>query len=96
MPVPIPNADQAVIPTEKLRDYLLSPRHPVGRFKAAFFASLGYTESDSGRLEHDLRTQHVALEAEEVAPSKYGRKFVVGGPITGPEGRNARVRVGRP
>jgi Domain of unknown function (DUF6883) len=26
----------------KLRDYLLSRLHPVGRFKAPFFASLGY------------------------------------------------------
>jgi len=29
--------DAAIIPRTKLRDYLLSPRHPIGRFKSAFF-----------------------------------------------------------
>ncbi|MEX1253605.1 MAG: DUF6883 domain-containing protein [Dehalococcoidia bacterium] len=81
----LPNADQAVIAPEKLRDYLLSPRHPVGRFKAAFFARLGYTEADWAQLDADLRTQHLALDAEEAEPSRYGRKFTIIGPLTGPE-----------
>jgi hypothetical protein len=42
----LPNADEAVIPVEELRDYLLSPTHPIGRFKATFFAGLGYTADD--------------------------------------------------
>jgi hypothetical protein len=32
----LPNAERAEAPPEKLRDYLLSPSHPVGRFKARF------------------------------------------------------------
>jgi hypothetical protein len=36
----LPDAERALIATEKLRDYLLSPTHAVGRFKAAFFAKL--------------------------------------------------------
>ena len=42
----LPNAAKAVIPIEKLRDYLTSITHPAGRFKAAFFLSLGYTEEN--------------------------------------------------
>lgn len=42
----LPERDRAIIDAEKLRDYLLSPSHPVGRFKAAFFASLGYTQAN--------------------------------------------------
>lgn len=37
----LPAADRALIQPEKLHDYLLSTEHPVGRFKAAFFARLG-------------------------------------------------------
>ena len=42
----LPNAAQALIEPAKVRDYLLSPAHPVGRFKAAFFVSLGYSQSE--------------------------------------------------
>ena len=35
----LPNIDKAVIEPEKLRDYLLSKSHPIGRFKAEFFRS---------------------------------------------------------
>ncbi len=51
----LPNAEKAVIDAEKLRDYLLSPSHPVGRFKAVFFASLGYNQGNWQQFETDLR-----------------------------------------
>ena len=37
----LPGAGKATIDPAKLRDYLLSPTHPIGRFKARFFAALG-------------------------------------------------------
>ncbi|HET7673949.1 MAG TPA: hypothetical protein VFL54_00355 [Gammaproteobacteria bacterium] len=40
----LPNAGAAVILPEKVRDYLLSPTHPIGRYKAAFFRSQGYVK----------------------------------------------------
>ena len=72
----LPHADEAIVPVEKLRDYVLSRSHPVGRTKAKFFASLGYTEGEWGRLEADIRSQHLQLDAEEAESSKYGMKFV--------------------
>lgn len=36
----IPNADRAVIEPAKLRGYVLSRSHPVGRFKAAFLVEV--------------------------------------------------------
>lgn len=59
----LPNIENVVIDSEKLRDYLLSPSHPVGRFKAAFFSSLGYTQEDWKQLEADLRRQHLTKDA---------------------------------
>ena len=40
----LPNAERALIDRAKIRDYLLSLHHPVGRFKARFFTSLGFTD----------------------------------------------------
>jgi len=59
----LPNAENAVIDSEKLHDYLLSPSHPVGRFKAAFFSSLGYTQENWRQFEADLRRQHLSKDA---------------------------------
>ena len=89
----LPNAAEAIISAQKLRDYLLSPRHRTGRFKATFFGSLGYTENDWARLEADLRSQHLPLEAEEQQQSPYGRKFVITGQLKGPFGEATLVSV---
>ena len=82
----LPNADQAIIPPEKLRDYLTSATHPIGRFKAAFFRSLGYTEGNWQELDAALRAQHLSLDAREEAATSYGRKFTISGTLQGPAG----------
>lgn len=87
----IPNADQATIDPVKLHGYLLSPAHPVGRFKERFFAALGYTPDNWRRLEADLRAQHLSQEAELGAVSWYGQKYEIRAMMTGPAGRSAEV-----
>lgn len=87
----IPNASRAIIETTKLRDYLLSPSHPVGRFKAPFFAALGYQQEQWPQLEADLRAQLAMHDALPVASSPYGQKFEIRAVLTGPSGRSAEV-----
>jgi uncharacterized protein DUF6883 len=70
----LPAAEHAVIARAKIRDYLLSTSHPVGRFKASFFASLGYTNSNWRRLEKDFRALAVSGDAEFGKASAYGQK----------------------
>ncbi len=82
----LPNADQAIIPQEKLRDYLTSTTHLIGRFKAAFFRSLGYTDSNWQELDAALRAQHLSLDAREETSTSYGRKFTISGTLQGPSG----------
>ena len=78
------------MPPEKLRDYLLSPSHPVGRFKARYFRSLGYTPDDWESLaEAFLDAAHVG-DAEEV-PSPYGRKFRIVAELQGAADGRAQV-----
>ena len=64
----LPNADKAVIEVTKLRDYLLSTVHPLGRFKARFFSTLGFAADRWQELESALRTQHLTQEADVVPP----------------------------
>jgi hypothetical protein len=52
--VKLPNPAGAIVDVEKVRDYLLSSAHPVGRLKAAFFVGLGYQHEDWDRLHRDL------------------------------------------
>ena len=87
----IPNADRAVVEAAKLRDYLLSQAHPVGRFKAAFFLALGYSPDRWNQLEADLRSQHLPREAATDAPTPYGQKYVIRATLVGPAGRSATV-----
>ena len=87
----LPNRDRAFIDETKLRGYLLSRQHTLGRFKAAFFASLGYTEENWTQLDEDIRSQHLRLDVEKETATPYGRKFTITGPVTGPTGRTANV-----
>lgn len=59
----------------KIRDYLLSTSHPVGRFKEPFFASLGYAVAHWQRLERDLLVIAASGEAEPGRESQYGQKM---------------------
>lgn len=87
----IPNSDRAVIEPIKLHSYLLSTSHPVGRFKAAFFLSLGYTSDAWQRLESDLRLQHLTQETELRETTAYGQKYAIRATLMGPAGIPADV-----
>ena len=87
----LPAAQRAVIAAAKIRDYLLSTSHPVGRFKAPFFASLGYTVADWQRLEQDLLRFANSDEAVPGKESPYGQRYEIRGTLNGPSGKSARV-----
>lgn len=87
----LPEAQRAVIAPAKIRDYLLSMSHPVGRFKAPFFASLGYTVADWQRLEQDLLAIANSGDAEPGRESRYGQKYEICGTLNGPSGKSASV-----
>ena len=50
----LPNREKAYIPIAKLKDYLLSEAHPVGKLKAKLFRTLGYTEINLDLLKQRL------------------------------------------
>jgi hypothetical protein len=85
----LPNASVAEIPDEKVRDYLLSTSHPVGRFKASFFFSLGFRREEYLELANAIQRLAQMAEAIPSDRSIYGQKYIVRGTITGPNGRSA-------
>jgi hypothetical protein len=87
------SARDAIIPADKLRDYLLSSTHPDGRGKAEYLSRLGYSQDTVAELEADLREQILSLDAELGRPSPYGQKYEILGLLRGPSGKNAWVRT---
>jgi hypothetical protein len=84
--VRLPNADRAVIPHQKLYGYLLSRAHPVGRFKAAFFAKLGYMSDTWQRFSDDLRTQHLTQQVSRSTVTPFGTNYEIRAILKGPQG----------
>ena len=82
----LPNADRVRIDERKVRGYLLSPSHPVGRFKARVFAALGFGEGTAEPFMAELRRIAAAGEVAEVEDTAFGRKYTVPGDLTGPAG----------
>ncbi len=81
----------AIVDQGKVREYLLSASHPVGRFKAKFFASLGFGPEDWPELVAALRLLAVEGEAQAGETSPHGDKYLVFGTLTGPTGMAAEV-----
>ena len=87
----LPAAERAYIDPAKVRDYLLSPIHPVGRFKAVVYRALGYKSEEWEKLRDDLLALARTTEAVPGQTSTFGQKYEVSGTLRGPNGREARL-----
>ena len=87
----LPNAARAEIDPLKLHGYLLNPSHQVGRFKARFFAALGYVAEEWQTLEADFRIQHLSQPAEPGPQEPHGQGWTIRAILTGPNGQSASV-----
>ena len=90
----LPAIERAHIEPTKVRDYLLSAVHPVGRFKAVVFEALGYKAEDWERLRDDLLVLARTTEAVPGQASAFGQKYEVSGSRRGPNGREAKPACG--
>jgi hypothetical protein len=89
--VRIPNAERAVIDAVKLHGYLLSTSHPIGRFKASFFAALGYAADNWQALEKAFREQHLTQDASLGRRDEHGQRYEIRAILRGPTGQSAMV-----
>ena len=88
----IPSHERAVVSDAKVRDYLLSPAHPVGRHKARWFVRLGYDQGRFHELADDLRAL-ASKDADALGDEDYGEKYAVVGSIVSPSGEQYTVRT---
>jgi hypothetical protein len=88
----VPNRERAVIDPLKLHGYLLSTTHPIGRFKAQFFATLGFTADRWRELEVALR-DHLSEEAELGLQEAFGQFYTIRAILKGPVSPSLVVSV---
>ncbi len=82
----LPDGDRAVVDDAKVRDYLLSPEHPIGRFKARVFGAVGYRRDNWQQLKADLVALAVTLDAAPAPASEHGQRWVGSAELRGPSG----------
>jgi hypothetical protein len=82
----LPNGDKATVDERKVRGYLLSQSHPIGRFKARVFAAVGFGPGNWQLFARALADLAATGEARRDAEDEFGRKYLVTGPLRGPTG----------
>lgn len=88
----VPNAENAVVSTEKLTTYLLSLSHPVGGSKARFFRGHGFDDHNTDLLADGLR-RIVTGAAFSVRPNPFGTKYTVAGELQTPRGTIVQIET---
>ena len=88
----LPHNELALVPREKIADYLLSFTHPQGRHKAAFFSSFGLSGENWEMLADSLRRHAADHEVTKVEVTPFGTRYVVEGIMEMPDGRLPLVR----
>ncbi len=89
----LPNYGQAVVPVEKIRDYLLNEAHADGGPKAVFFKRFGF-RSDAWQtlakaLLHIAHTGQVSRVQETI----FCTKFLIKATLETPDGRNPIIET---
>lgn len=82
----LPNGEQAIIDERRVREYLLSASHPVGRFKLKFFAGIGFGPDCWRPFIAALAELAEKGEARIAEGGECGRKYSVSGLLMGPRG----------
>src|SRR6059036_3180169 len=88
----LPNVHLAAVPERKITQYLLNPAHPAGGSKAWFFLRFGFTVADWQRLAEALLRHGRENEVVATEETSHGRRYVVDGPLTAPDGTSLNVR----
>ena len=71
----LPHAEQAVVPLEKIEDYLLNPGHPIGGSKAAFFRAFGFSREEWRLLAEALR-EHGRANPRQFKPGRQRARII--------------------
>jgi len=90
--VRLPNYDRAVIPREKVLEYLLSPTHRHGRGKAQFFRKFGFSDAGWDAFAAALLRHAAQHDVKKIEDSPFGKRYTVEGEMGTPDGRTPSIR----
>jgi hypothetical protein len=91
--VKLPHHRLAVVPERKIVDYLLSPTHPWGRHKAAWFAGFGFSAENWAALATAMKRHAVEHHIAKIEATPFGVRYVVEGIMEMPNGVRPHVRT---
>lgn len=89
----LPNKSRAQVPLEKVTDYLLSETHAVGKPKARYFRSYGFTDENASDLAQGLMAIAQNSPVDGSQKSAFGVKYVLDGELETPNGVMIQVRT---
>jgi len=79
----LPNAEQAIVVIEKLRDYSLNATHEEGKHKAhVFAAALGIGADEAGWLREKLLDAALRHECVLGRNTPFGQRYVLDFPLS--------------
>lgn len=89
----LPNKENAFIPVSKLKDYLLSEIHSIGKSKAKFLRSAGFNETNIHLLKQGLINIAHSQDIKETISSPHGIKYIIDGLLQTPAGGFVKMRT---
>ena len=89
----LPNVEAAIIPPNKLENYLLNLGHPIGGGKAKFFLHFGFRRENWQALANAFQSHARLNPAAKSTADADGVVYLVEGPLETPSGRKPRVRA---
>ena len=89
----LPDGENALVPLQKVEQYLLSEVHAIGRTKARFFQSVGYQPEEASVLAADLASIARNEQVFDNAETRHGTKYVVDGDLKTPSSSSVRIRT---
>ncbi len=89
----LPNREQAYIQPPKIKGYLLSESHAVGKSKAKLLRAVGFNETNWERLERGLLEIAFSEEVKLVERSPHGTKYKIEGSLAAPNGSFVELRT---
>ncbi len=88
----LPHAEAAIANEDKIRNYLLHPRHPANLGKAEGFARFGFFRWRWKVLQAALLAHASTSPVIRIIPSADGAKYVLEGMLEGANGRSPWLR----
>ena len=93
MVMQLPNREKAYIPISKLKDYLLSETHSVGKSKAKFLRSVGFNNTNAHLLKRGLINIAHSQDIKETILSPHGIKYIIDGLLQTPASDSIKMRT---